>query len=263
MLHVDDNTLGTYEFGQVEGADGPVRDSAGNVLTFPINAAPSLVMNAQDPLPGEADGTLRFRVAEALIDLPGWLAIHTNNAGQPGPVIGTALLHTGSNKNLLLEVDAAQAGTQVFPMLHYDTGEVGTYEFGAVEGADTPTFVGGAVVVAPLALSAAASTEAPTEAPADQTASACAVTGNGTVNRRSGPSTAFSVSGQLGGTQTANVTAQTTGADGFVWFQTDDGTFVRSDVVTTSGDCSGVPTITVDTAAPAVPAPNATQEASS
>jgi hypothetical protein len=263
MLHVDDNTIGTYEFGQVEGADGPVRDSAGNVLTFPINGAPSLTMNAQDPLPGESTGTIRFRVAEALIDAGGWLAIHTNNGGQPGPVIGTALLHTGSNKNLLLEVDAAQAGDQVFPMLHYDTGEVGTYEFGTVEGADVPTFVGGNVVVAPLPLTTAPVEAATTEAPPAQTTGACTVTGNGTVNRRSGAGTGFSVVGQLSGTQTANVIAQTTGTDGLLWYQTEDTSFVRSDVVTTSGDCSALSTIAAPPVAPVAPPPNATQEASS
>lgn len=281
MLHIDDNTVGEYEFGSVQGADAPVLVD-GQVLTFPINAAPSLTMHDQDPLPGESTGTIRFVVDEALMDAPGWLAIHTNNGGQPGPVIGTALLHTGSNKNVRLEVDAAQAADQVFPMLHYDTGTVGEYEFGTVDGADLPVFVSGAVVVAPLRLTTAppaetpaeAPTAAPTEVPAAaptaapaQPTGACTVASasGGPVNRRTGPSTAFSITGQLASGQTAGVTAQTTGADGFVWYQTDDGSFVRSDVVTTSGDCSTVPALAglPAPAAPVVPPPNATQEASS
>jgi plastocyanin len=35
-------------------------------------------------------------------------------------------------------------------MLHVDTGEVGTYEFGTVEGADTPVTVDGEVLVFPI-----------------------------------------------------------------------------------------------------------------
>jgi hypothetical protein len=46
-------------------------------------------------------------------------------------------------------VDGA-AADQVFPMLHYDTGEAGVYEFGAVEGADGPVVFGGGPVVGPL-----------------------------------------------------------------------------------------------------------------
>ena len=148
MLHVDDNEVGTYEFGTVEGADAPV-SAMGEVVTFPINAAPALVM--QDQALGEGDTIV---IGNALIDAPGWIAIHSDNDGEPGPVIGTALLHPGANWNVVIEVDPAQAGSRVFPMLHYDTGELGVYEFGTVEGADAPTFVAGNVVVAPLNLTA-------------------------------------------------------------------------------------------------------------
>ena len=256
MLHIDDSTIGEYEFGTVPGADAPVVVD-GAVLTFPINAAPSLVLKAQDPLPGELTGTIRVNVAEALSQGQGWLAIHQNKDGQPGPVIGTALLHAGSNKNVLVEVDAAAAGDQVFPMLHYDTGTIGEYEFGTVQGADSPVFVGGNVVVAPLALTTAAPVEtAPTAAPAEPTAApatgACAVTPKSTANRRSGPGTTFQPTGQIAFGQSVNVIGQTQGADGFNWFQLDDSSFVRSDVVTTSGDCSAVPT--VEFVAPAAPA---------
>ncbi|MBI1258675.1 MAG: hypothetical protein GC204_14500 [Chloroflexi bacterium] len=257
MLHVDDSTVGEYEFGTVAGADAPVKVD-GQVLTFPINAAPSLVLKAQDPLPGESTGTIRVRVDEALSNGQGWLAIHQNKDGQPGPVIGTALLHAGSNKNVIVEVDQAAAGDQVFPMLHYDTDTIGEYEFGTVQGADLPVIVGGNVVVGPLALTTAAPVETavPTAAPAEPTAApasgACTVTPKSTANRRSGPGTTFTPTGQLAFGQTATVTGQTQGADGFPWFLLDDGSFVRSDVVITSGDCSAVPT--VESSAPAAPA---------
>jgi hypothetical protein len=61
-------------------------------------------------------------------------------------------LHPGANWHVYIEVDPAKAGTKVFPMLHYDTGVAGQYEFGDVEGADAPVFVGGNVVFAPLNL---------------------------------------------------------------------------------------------------------------
>src|SRR6185369_6884554 len=53
MLHVDDNTVGTYEFGTVQGADAPVKDTSNNVITFAINAAPALVMEPQALVDGK------------------------------------------------------------------------------------------------------------------------------------------------------------------------------------------------------------------
>lgn len=265
MLHVDTGTVGDYEFGVVEGADGPVLVND-QVLTFPINAAPSLVLTAQDPLEGESTGSVRFTVTEALIDAHGWLAIHNNTDGAPGPVLTVAELHPGSNKNILIEVDGAAAGDLVFPMLHYDTGTIGEYEFGTVEGADLPVFVNGTVIFSPQALTTepvAAATEAPaaaTEAAVDTTGGACTVTPAAQqVNLRSGPSTDFNVVGQLAVGTTANVVGQTVGVNGVVWWVLEDGSFVRSDVVNTGGDCSAIPAVDASQL-PAVVPPNETAE---
>jgi len=138
MLHADGGDLNTYVDNEV---DPPVSVD-GAVVTFTSNIAPALVLE-DGPL---TDGKLRIR--NAVIDAPGWVAIHADNEGQPGEVIGTALLHPGANWNVMVDVDAAKAGTSVFPMLHYDTGEMGVYEFGTVEGADAPVFVGGNVIFA-------------------------------------------------------------------------------------------------------------------
>ena len=146
MMHTDTGEMGTYEFGQVEGADGPVTVD-GNVVTFGINAAPALLLQDEATL---ADGTLT--VDGALIDHVGWLVIHQSSDGGPGPVIGQTRLLPGLNSDVSVEIDAEAAGDQVFPMLHYDTGEVGVYEFGEVEGADAPVFLDGSPVVAPLAI---------------------------------------------------------------------------------------------------------------
>ena len=261
MLHVDTNTIGEYEFGSVQGADDPVKVD-GRVLTIPINGAPSLVLRNQDPLPGEATGTLRLVIDEALIDAPGWVAIHSNNNGSPGPVLATALLHTGSNKHIIIEVDAAAAGELVFPMLHYDTNTLGEYEFGTVDGADVPVSVNSQIVVAPLRLTSASAAEpTATPAPAANATGACTVTANGNVNRRTGPSTGFDIAGQLPVGQSSGVNAKTAPVNGFVWYRLTDNSFVREDVVTVSGDCSGLPIVAADQPPPAQqpPPPAATQ----
>ena len=58
--------------------------------------------------------------------------------GSPGAVLTVAKLHPGSNRNIIIEVNTADAGDLVFPMLHFDTGTLGEYEFGTVDGADVP-----------------------------------------------------------------------------------------------------------------------------
>lgn len=147
MLHVDTGEVGTYEFGTVQGVDGPVAID-GNVVAYAINAAPSFEAAAQ-PL---ADGTIT--ISAALIDAPGWLVIHSSVDGSPNAPLAVVPLRAGLTSNIVIPIDFASvdgaATNQVFPMLHYDTGEASVYEFGTVEGADGPVSVGGNVVVGPV-----------------------------------------------------------------------------------------------------------------
>lgn len=143
MLHTDDGEIGTYEFGTVEGADAPVVVN-GNVVTFPINAAPSIAYS------GTLQGTT-LTIEQAVIDAPGWLVIHADNgSGSFGEVIGQTYLPAGISYDVEVELDASMITDPLYPMLHYDTGEEGVYEFGTVEGADSPVAVSGNVVVAPM-----------------------------------------------------------------------------------------------------------------
>jgi len=68
----------------------------------------------------------------------------------------------------------------------------------------------------------------------------CEVTTNNNVNKRSGPGTSFDRAGQLTAGSVVEVIAQ--GSDGsFTWWQLDDETWVREDVVNESGDCVNLP----------------------
>jgi len=150
MLHVDDCAVGTYEFGTVAGCDAPVRVNDA-VVTFPISAAPSMTFSDQ-ALEMHDDGEMNLHIDSALIDAHGWLVIHSSADGAPGPVLNQYPLLSGNNTGIEIAVDPAAAGAQVFPMMHYDTCAMGVYEFGIVEGCDSPVFVAEAVVVAPLAI---------------------------------------------------------------------------------------------------------------
>jgi hypothetical protein len=67
----------------------------------------------------------------------------------------------------------------------------------------------------------------------------------GDANIRSGPGTEFDPQGNLAAGSTATVDGQATGTDGQVWYHlvAEANSWVRADVVNTSGDCSAVPTI--------------------
>ena len=80
--------------------------------------------------------------------------------------------------------------------------------------------------------------EAPTFQPG-----VCEISAGGTVNKRNGPGTTFEVAGQLAANVVRTAQGQATGADGFIWWQLDDDSWVRNDVVRASGDCRTVPEV--------------------
>lgn len=91
------------------------------------------------------------------VDLPsaGFIAIHSDGGGSPGPVIGVSeLLPAGASSGVVVTLDQPLSETGVvFPMVHIDTDANGVYEFGAVEGADGPGVTAdGDVAVGPMTI---------------------------------------------------------------------------------------------------------------
>lgn len=239
MLHVDTGALGVYEFGAVEGADVPVFVN-GEIVSFPIEAAPSQVFADQAI---SAENTIT--IDKALIDQHGWIAIHQNNNDQPGPVITVYPIIRGVNTNIVIPVDPAAAGSKVFPMLHYDNGALGQYEFAGLEaGLDLPVFLNQQVVVAPMNLGGGTG-----GAPAVDCTLAPAAGQN--INIRAAASTNSQVVGTLSAGTVTNADGKT--SDGaYTWYRLTQGGWVRGDVVTISDGCVGLPTI--EGAVPAAPA---------
>jgi hypothetical protein len=144
MLHTDRGMV-----GKGEPSMDLVATADGRAVTFALNAAPSITVSNQT-LNDSGDRGMGLIIKLAVIDAPGWIAIHSDDNGAPGSVIATALLHPGLNWNIYIPVDPTQVGGKVWPMLHYDTAAIGTYEFGIVTDADPPVFVQKNVVVVPL-----------------------------------------------------------------------------------------------------------------
>ncbi len=90
---------------------------------------------------------------------PGWVVIHENAGGSPGPVIGWTAVPSGTSSDIdvVLDRPAVDAET-LHAMLHIDAGTIGSYEF---PGPDAPAVdQDEAVVVEPLRVGVAAGTPA-------------------------------------------------------------------------------------------------------
>ncbi len=146
MLHYDTDNNGVYEFAGGE-LDGIVVVD-GNPVFFATQIAPSFTEDAQAV---SEDNTLTFDMV--LADAPGFLVIHDDNGGAPGPVLGFVRVQEGLNQNVVVTLDqGTPSTTTVFPMLHYDTNLNGQYEFAGGE-LDGPVIVRDEVVVRPLDIS--------------------------------------------------------------------------------------------------------------
>ena len=146
MLHLDVGAAGVYEF---PGADAPVFAGDAPVnMGFNATFEVTPFVSASDQLLAESTVTIdKVSAAEA-----GWIAIHTDASGSPGPVIGFAPVGIGHNQNVKVEIDEAQATPILYAMLHVDAGVLGEYNF---PGDDGPIFdAAGDVVMTPFQLQA-------------------------------------------------------------------------------------------------------------
>jgi hypothetical protein len=147
MLHMDDGTIGEYEFDGQNGLDGPVIYEDEIVMSsFDINQTDPAIM-VEDQVNQGNTFEMDVNAAEA-----GWIVIHASNANNDGPqipeIIGKAPVMQGMNTDVQIMVDAEiQAGDMLYPMLHFDTGTIGEYEFDGQNGFDGPVLDGTDIVV--------------------------------------------------------------------------------------------------------------------
>ena len=86
-------------------------------------------------------------IKEAVATAPSWIVIHADASGSPGAVIGEGLIAAGTQRNVSIEIDTAQATPRLYAMLHADLGIERTYEF---PGADEPVVAAGKPVMRPF-----------------------------------------------------------------------------------------------------------------
>jgi len=98
-------------------------------------------------------------VADVVSAGPGWLVIHAQAEGKPGPILGFSPVVDGNNQNVLVEIESAAATETLYAMLHVDAGEIGQWEF--PDGPDAPVKVDEKVVTPPFKVLAAMTASEP------------------------------------------------------------------------------------------------------
>ncbi|HWL49436.1 MAG TPA: hypothetical protein VNT92_06125 [Acidimicrobiia bacterium] len=121
--------------------------TAGAETEGPASAPSSVTADAQ-----ESDGTT-IVIASVTLPSAGFIAIHGDAEGEPGPVVGHSdLLPAGDSTDVTVTLDEplTESGT-LHPMVHIDINENGEYEFFPPdETIDTPGMddAGGVAVIA-------------------------------------------------------------------------------------------------------------------
>ncbi len=118
-----------------------------------VNVLPSVTAAAQEIIGGSVT------ISEVVSDGPGWLVIHAQADGKPGPILGYSAVSDGENRDVTVQIDAANATETLYAMLHIDAGEIGTWEF--PNGPDAPAQVDGQVVTPAFAVTGGLAAEQP------------------------------------------------------------------------------------------------------
>ncbi len=77
----------------------------------------------------------------------GWIALHADVGGKPGPVKYWVAVPSGASTKVSIPTPGGIPSGTYWPMLHVDDHVIGTYEFPKVAGADLPAMSNGMVVM--------------------------------------------------------------------------------------------------------------------
>ncbi len=120
------------------------------VLAAALLAVPALAATAQTMMaaPGVVVADQKIVDGHVVIqrvtsDGPGWIMIHADANGAPGPVLGYAAVPAGTSSDVQVAIDVKLATPVLYAMLHKDVGVAGKMEF---PGVDAPVFVNGKIV---------------------------------------------------------------------------------------------------------------------
>lgn len=145
MLHEDTGNEGEYEFDGSGTPDQPFTDGGDIVMKSIMISSP--MIDAGNASYDAGSNTVTIPSVEAAVD--GWLVIHNEDANGnivlPG-IIGKTMVDAGTSTDVEIQLDQGvniTSGQNLFPMLHIDNGDIGTYEFDGSPNTNDPPEVFG------------------------------------------------------------------------------------------------------------------------
>lgn len=117
--------------------------------------APAIFAIDQDVVDGAVT------VTRVTSNAPGWVVIHADADGSPGPVLGQAPIPSGISADVVVGIDTEGVTDTLWAMLHVDEGVEGEYEF---PGPDAPVTVDDEIVMHPFVIGGVAQSIAGTAA---------------------------------------------------------------------------------------------------
>lgn len=97
------------------------------------------------------NGTITVKKINASQD--GWIVVRLDSGGNLGDVIGHTALKKGATSAAVIKLNQdVPVGGKLWPILHIDAGQLGTYEF---PGPDAPVFVNNMMVGQQITVTAA------------------------------------------------------------------------------------------------------------
>lgn len=152
--------VGVSACGSSTPAAAPSTTPAASSSATSSTAASTTGASSSVATPAGATGTLTAAdqssdgksVVVASVDLQastqgGWIALHMDVDGKPGPVTYEVAVPAGASSDITIPTPGGIATGAYWPMLHVDDHTIGTYEFPQVSGADLPAMVGGKPVM--------------------------------------------------------------------------------------------------------------------
>ncbi|MCA9925420.1 MAG: hypothetical protein KC421_23785 [Anaerolineales bacterium] len=126
FIHDDTNPGDNFDFP----ANDPPRLFNGR-LPAPIafNTTPGNYLVTRDQPLTQIDEATAVAVPLAVVDVPAWVAVHNNDNGERGEMLGVVQLTPGINRNLIIPVAETAVTDTLYAVLYLDAEPIGEFDF--------------------------------------------------------------------------------------------------------------------------------------
>ncbi|MEI8080800.1 MAG: hypothetical protein WCI74_03035 [Actinomycetes bacterium] len=139
LMHVDKGKSGTFEFNpesKEESPDRPIfvdgRELARKV-TLRDYGVKSTASQASIKVWRQGAITSTLTVGEVVAPADGWIVVHLDEKGKPGPVLGYTKVPAGRSVELTVGLSPHSETGGLWVVLHADKGQPGAFEFSAAD----------------------------------------------------------------------------------------------------------------------------------